>query len=266
MNQIVMPDIFEDKIVKALEFLKRFEPEDGYWVSFSGGKDSQVIYHLCKDAGVKFQAFYCFTTVDPPELIQFIRKNYPDVMWVRPEKNMWRLIIEKGIPPTAKYRYCCYHLKEKHDFQKGKVIVLGIRTQESPRRKIMWTSQVMCEIGGEYSDISSFDEYNIAKLNKNARLLITPILKWQDVDVWNYIKTRKIEYCSLYDEGFERLGCVGCPLAKLEQRLKQFKRWENFKKLYLIAFEKMLQERKRKGLPTSWKTADEVMEWWLFGR
>lgn len=266
MKQIVISTIFEQKVKEALEVLKKLEPEDGYWVSFSGGKDSQVVYHLCKEAGVKFQGFYCFTTIDPPELVQFIRENYPDVLWLRPEKNMWRLIIENGVPPTARYRYCCYYLKEKHAFQKGKVIVLGIRTQESPRRKRMWTSKVMYEKGGEYNEINSFEEYQRIISNSDVRVLINPILNWKDTDVWNYINSRKLKYCSLYDEGFERLGCVGCPLANLEQRLKQFERWRNFKKLYLIAFEKMLQERKRKGLPTTWGTAEEVMHWWLFER
>ena len=45
-----------DKVELAIRRLKGFEPPEGYYVAFSGGKDSQCIYHLCKMAGVKFDA------------------------------------------------------------------------------------------------------------------------------------------------------------------------------------------------------------------
>ena len=63
----------EHKVELAIERLKAFEPPDGYYVAFSGGKDSQCIYHLCQIAGVKFDAHYAITSVDPPELVRFIR-------------------------------------------------------------------------------------------------------------------------------------------------------------------------------------------------
>ena len=68
-----------DKVQKSIERLKAFEPPEGYFLAFSGGKDSQCIYHLAKMAGVKFDAHYSVTTVDPKELVRFIKKEYPDV-------------------------------------------------------------------------------------------------------------------------------------------------------------------------------------------
>ena len=117
------------KVEMAIERLKAFEPPDGYYVAFSGGKDSQCIYHLCQMAGVKFDAHYSVTSVDPPELIRFIREHYPDVEWTRqhysdgkPEHyypdgrpkpiTMWSLIADHTLPPTRKMRYCCAALKE----------------------------------------------------------------------------------------------------------------------------------------------------------
>ena len=44
-----------DKVAEAIQRLQSFEPADGYYVAFSGGKDSQCIYHLCEMAGVKFE-------------------------------------------------------------------------------------------------------------------------------------------------------------------------------------------------------------------
>ena len=119
----------EDKVQKAIERLKAFEPPEGYYVAFSGGKDSQCVYHLCKMASVKFDAHYSVTGIDPPELMRFLKKNYPDVIWDyhywndekpehyfpdgRPKQlTMWSLIADHTIPPTRQARYCCSALKE----------------------------------------------------------------------------------------------------------------------------------------------------------
>lgn len=129
-----------DKVDAAIARLKRFEPPDGYYVAFSGGKDSQCVYHLCQMAGVKFDAHYAVTSVDPPELVQFIKEYYPDA-WegrVRQYKDgkpvtMWSLIEKHTIPPTRKSRYCCAELKEPGG--KGRVVVTGVRWAESANRK-----------------------------------------------------------------------------------------------------------------------------------
>lgn len=102
----------EDKVTTAIKRLKTFEPPEGYYVAFSGGKDSQVIYHLCKEAKVKFDAHYNITGIDPPELVYFIRENYPDVQRHQHEKSMFQLMEEKGIPTRIK-RFCCAELKER---------------------------------------------------------------------------------------------------------------------------------------------------------
>ena len=67
-----------EKILEAVQILKEYEPLEGYYVAFSGGKDSLCIYYLTKIAGVKADYHYNMTTVDPPELMQFI-KTFDDV-------------------------------------------------------------------------------------------------------------------------------------------------------------------------------------------
>ena len=101
------------KVENAIKRLQSFEPPEGYYVAFSGGKDSQCIYHLCQMAGVKFDAHYNVTSVDPPELVHFIKRQYPDVIFDLPRYadgsriTMWNLIPRKGMPPIRKQRYCC---------------------------------------------------------------------------------------------------------------------------------------------------------------
>jgi phosphoadenosine phosphosulfate reductase len=101
-----------DKIKKSIDRLKAFEPPEGYYLAFIGGKDSQCIYHLAKEAGVNFDAHYNLTTVDPPELVRFIKTNYPDVSIDLPKESMWKLIEKKGLPTRLK-RWCCTELKER---------------------------------------------------------------------------------------------------------------------------------------------------------
>lgn len=128
----------EEKIGRALETIKLFEKtalrmnEEGYYLAFSGGKDSQVIYQLARMAGVKFTAHYHITTVDPPELVRFIRKEYPEVRMERPKMSMWQLIVKKGFPPTRKVRYCCSELKERGG--EGRFVITGVRWAESKKR------------------------------------------------------------------------------------------------------------------------------------
>lgn len=128
-----------DKVQIAMDRLRAFEPPDGYYLAFSGGKDSQCIYHIAEMAGVKFDAHYRVTSVDPPELVRFIKRQYPDVSIDVPHDKdgkpitMWNLIPRKMMPPTRLARYCCSDLKESGG--KGRVTVTGVRWDESSNRK-----------------------------------------------------------------------------------------------------------------------------------
>ena len=123
----------KDKIEVAIERIKMFEPKEGYYLAFSGGKDSIVVKELMNMAGVKYDAHYNNTTVDPPELIYYIRKYHKDVKIEHPEITMWKLIPKKLMPPTRIVRYCCAVLKEGGGI--GRFVVTGVRWAESSRRK-----------------------------------------------------------------------------------------------------------------------------------
>lgn len=92
--------------------------------------------------------------------------------------------------------------------------------------------------------------------------MLNPIVDWTDAEVWEFIHEYNVPYCELYDKGFKRLGCVGCPMANNKAELEAYPKYKN---LYLKAFEKMLDARREKGLPIPphWETADMVMSWWL---
>ena len=129
----------KDKVEVAIDRLKTFEPPEGYYLAFSGGKDSVVIKALADMAGVKYDAHYTNTTVDPPELIHFIKEKHPDVEIVSPKDKdgnyitMWKLIRKKKLPPFRTTRYCCAVLKESQGY--GRMTVTGVRWAESSNRR-----------------------------------------------------------------------------------------------------------------------------------
>lgn len=231
-----------EKITEAVAILKKYEPPEGYYVSFSGGKDSLCIYWLTKIAGVKADYHYNMTTVDPPELVQFIR-TFDDVEICHAgiDKTMWNLIIKKGIPPTRFMRYCCKELKEHGG--KGRIKILGVRSEESAKRK--------------GRSVVNFD----SPLGK----VINLIYDWTEEDVWQFIYCNLIDYCKLYDEGWERLGCIGCPFAYHVQIEKQFEHYPLYMKAYINSFDKMLTYQESIGKKRrKWKSALEVFDWWVY--
>lgn len=260
----------EEKIAHAVSYLKMFEAAalamspEGYYLAFSGGKDSQVIYQLAVMARVKFTAHYHITTVDPPELFYFIRKEYPDVYMDKPETTMWDLIVKKGFPPTRMVRYCCSDLKERGG--EGKFVLTGVRWEESRKRK----NRKLVEIDGHGDLFLNSDNDKKRRLIENCQIkgkrFLNPIIDWTDEEVWVFIHRYVHRYCELYDLGFSRIGCIGCPLVSRRKREKEFARYPKFKEAYIRAFARMLQERPPKPIQeTSWKNAEEVYQWWLYG-
>lgn len=129
----------EDRIQHAIARLQAFEPPEGYYLAFSGGKDSVVIKALADMAGVKYDAHYNHTSCDAPELVRFIKDEYPDVAIDFPRDKdgkrvtMWNLIPKKLMPPTRMVRYCCQYLKETQS--DGRLTITGVRWAESANRK-----------------------------------------------------------------------------------------------------------------------------------
>ena len=101
---------------------------------------------------------------------------------------------------------------------------------------------------------------------RKHKITVNPIVEWTEADVWEFIKAESVPYCELYDCGFKRLGCVGCPMASQKERLRQFELWPKLKIAYLNAFERMIKRRLERGkTPGNWENggAEAVMKWWL---
>lgn len=257
----------QKKIAHSVELLRKaerlamaYDSEYGYYLAFSGGKDSQCLYHIAKLAGVKFRAHMNLTSVDPPEVIRFVKTQYPDVELIKPKDSIFNIAVKKKILPTRRVRWCCEEYKETAGA--GKVTLIGIRKAESSRRAKR--NEVEINNHSFSGDLIGLEAYRKEKTEKAKRrksnpknnqvtivnadgertlgcihgkesLLISPIIHWTDSDVWTFLNTLFIAHCELYDQGFTRIGCILCPMAQTKQKYKEMERWPHVKRNWIKA-------------------------------
>ena len=250
-------------------------------ICISGGKDSGVITELAVRSGIPCEFLHSHTTADAPETVRFVRSEFKRLeekgykctvnmpVYKGQRTSMWSLIPQKLMPPTRLVRYCCAVLKETGGA--GRFICTGVRWAESASRK---------NNRGIYEKLGATKDKNIILANDNdkkrmlfencrlkAKRVVNPIIDWADKDVYGFLEDAKATMNPLYAEGQCRVGCVGCPIAGKKGREAEFARWPKYKQLYLNAFKRMLEERKRRGkLDGSWRmgtTAEDVFRWWM---
>lgn len=144
-----------DLIRKSEPLALRLDPVNGFYNTFSGGKDSQVLYYLVKLAGVKHKTHMNLTSIDPPEVIRFVRTQYPDVEMIKPRMSIYDMAKKKHILPTMRIRWCCAEFKESRGA--GKVTLIGIRREESVRRAKR--GEISTEIKGKRAE-ETFDQWS----------------------------------------------------------------------------------------------------------
>ena len=267
----------QKKMMYSIELLKKAESlalayggsSSGYYLAFSAGKDSQALYHIAELAGVKFDAHMNLTSVDPPEVIRFVKKSYPEVDLIKPKKSIYQLAVEKQILPTMRVRWCCAEYKEMSGA--GRVTLIGIRHQESSRRakrneveissrKFSGTLEGLDEYRQELKakrarrkskkdgvNITNADqEQTLGCISGKESILISPIIHWTEEDVWEFLnKVMEVPHCSLYDEGWHRLGCIGCPMSSRKQKIIENQRYPHVKRNWIKAIKAI---RKRGGI------------------
>ena len=247
-------------------------------VTDSGGKDSQVCKELALRAGIPFEIQHNHTTADAPETVRFVRqeaKRFEELgikytinmpMYRGQRTSMWNLIPQKLMPPTRLIRYCCAVLKETGGA--GRFIATGVRWAESANRKNNRGIYEKSSPDKERRIILNNDNDDKRMLFENCRLkakrVVNPIVDWKDDDVWQFLLDAKAPVNPLYAEGWCRVGCIGCPLAKKKGRQAEFTRWPQYKQLYINAFEKMMEVRANSGKNRwiGWSGQD-VFNWWM---
>ena len=236
-----------------------YDPDEGFYNTFSGGKDSQALFHIVKMAGVKFQTHMSLTSVDPGDVIRFVKTEYPSVVRHKPKMSIFQKAVERKILPTMRIRWCCADFKESAGA--GKVTLIGIRAEESARRAKRHEVEVRSKkFSGNLDEFEEWskseierkqkrtkrklneDEFSIKSdnevrcINGKDSILISPIFDWTEKDVWYFLNNViKAPHCSLYDEGYSRLGCILCPMSQYKQKVKEMKRFPHVKRNWIEA-------------------------------
>lgn len=247
-------------------------------VTYSGGKDSDVILQIGKNAKVPFEVLHNHTTADAPETVYHIRNVFRELelegikctidkpVYKGKRTSMWNLIPQKLMPPTRLVRYCCAVLKEKGGT--GRFIATGVRWDESAARKNNRGTMEVIHRDREKRLILQDDNDEARRTFETCKLkgkrVVNPIVEWKTDDVLQYIEDQKIAINPLYGCGFDRVGCVGCPLAGTEDRQFEFAMFPAFKKNYIRAFDRMLEARMKSGKSTeNWENGIDVFHWWM---
>ena len=258
----------QDKIEYSINLLRKSEkmalkmdPENGFYLAFSGGKDSQALYHIAKMAGVRFKAHMNLTSIDPPEVIRFVKKFYPDVELIKPKMSIYDMALKKHMLPTRVMRWCCAEYKEMSGG--GKVTLIGIRNSESARRAKR--KEVSTEIKRKRTE-ESFDQWSkheekmVACVGGKDKILISPIINWTERDVWEFLNSNNIPHCSLYDEGYKRIGCILCPMSNRKQKIKDCKRFPHVQHKWIQTIQKLIDAG---YINHNFQEAEFGFKWWI---
>lgn len=249
-------------------------------ITYSGGKDSDVLLRLAENSGIPFEVRHSLTTADAPETVYHVRDTFRRMeekgvkcvidAHVQPDGSrltMWNLIPRTLMPPTRLVRYCCAILKEGGG--KGRFVATGVRWAESQKRKSRGLIEVQNkDIRKRLTLMNDNDETRMQFENcrMKGERVVNPIVGWTTADVWDYVTAEHIPMNPLYRCGFCRVGCIGCPMAG-KSRTMEFAMYPKIKLAYIRAFDRMLEERRRRGKMDGgmrWgETGLDVFNWWM---
>lgn len=235
------------KIKRSQRIIREwYEKHNGnVYVAFSGGKDSTVLLHLIRSMYPEVKGVFCDTGLEYPELKQFV-KTFDNIEIIRPKMSFIKVIEKYGYPIISKtnsmaisryrnttnpiqkeYRkygtkngkfigksgvipkkwhylinapfkiseQCCEVMKKRpfHNFENNSGLkpFIGLMASDSNSRKIYYLK-------------NGCNAFNL-KYPKSF-----PLGTWKEEDIWNYIKKFNLKYCSIYDTGIKRTGCLFC--------------------------------------------------------
>lgn len=256
-----------EKIAASIILLQQGEPlalsmnpNQGYWLGFSGGKDSVVLLSLAKLSGVKFHAEYHVVGNDAPSTVYFIREHFPEVHFWHPKEKFIPLVRKKGLP-TMQRRFCCERTKEAGG--KGEVVLVGVRAEESRKRAAYSEVEIFSRRkeheGKDHSrDVEWLKEVEHQCLKGQDRVMVRPLLNWTEDDIWEYTYKYHLPVNPNYQR-FGRVGCMFCPFASAAQIMAYSREYPDFHRALMDALHVYWDKCDTHYL----SSPEEYFDWWL---
>lgn len=222
-------------------FVSRMGGPEKVYCSFSGGKDSTVLLHLCRVLYPDMLAVFCSTGNEYPEIVRFVNEQKAagaNIQIIRPKitpREVWAkygfpLIGKESADKVHKIRvnpasktaqtflgngYFClakrwrYLLTESYEVspaccKKLKKDPFRSFEKETGRRPI--TGVMASESNMRVGQWVRSGGCNVFGEKSASR----PLSIWTEADVWDYILRENLAISEIYHKGAKRTGCMGC--------------------------------------------------------
>lgn len=253
-----------------------YETNNGrVYVGFSGGKDSTVLLHIARSIYPDIPAVFCDTGLEYPEIKEFVKQH--DNITIRPKMTFKQVIDKYGYPIISKIqsmaisRYRNTKRQDQRDYRlngricskTGKKLVAGVISKkyhyliDAPFKiserccdilkknpfKIYSKETGRVPMTGEMASDGMSRRLQYLKKGCNSYITkkSTPLGHWLDKDIWQYLKDNDLPYCSVYDTGVDRTGCIFCMYGIYQEGTpNRFQRMKtSHPKLYAYCMEKL---------------------------
>lgn len=252
----------DEKIAIAQKAIREFVEHfgiDGIYISFSGGKDSTVLIHLCRQLYPDLVGLYSDTGLEFPEIRDFVQ-TFDNITIVTPKMHHREMLKKCGYPVVSKEQAeWIYRIRSGTSSGAIQKAFYGLNLDGTPTRfklseqwkyllnapfnigsgcckemKLKPIAEYVKKTGrvpimGTTASESAlraqkFMQYGFYNL-EGKKAQCTPMSIWTDEDVWEYIRRFNLPYCKIYDMGYDRTGCVFCMFgAHLDKEPNRFQK------------------------------------------
>ena len=252
----------DEKIAIAQKAIREFVEHfgvDGIYISFSGGKDSTVLIHLCRQLYPDLVGLYSDTGLEFPEIREFVQ-TFDNITIVTPKMHHREMLKKCGYPVVSKEQAeWIYRIRSGTSSGAIQKAFYGLNLDGTPTRfklseqwkyllnapfnigsgcckemKLKPIAEYVKKTGrvpimGTTASESAlraqkFLQYGFYNL-EGKKAQCTPMSIWTDDDVWEYIHRFNLPYCKIYDMGYDRTGCVFCMFgAHLDKEPNRFQK------------------------------------------
>ena len=248
LEVIILADI-DLLITKAIKLIQLQEPEEGYILFFSGGKESCLCKKLMDLAGVNYTAWYASVGGEDKSLLDFIVKEYPDVKIMNSEKNIFDYVKSKGYLPTV-YNMFCHNIMHEAVFKISDFSsksVRGYRYGDIPNRYVK----------GEI--------YEYEEKRKPCRYLkktiVSPLFFWYKKDVMEAIDKLRVTIYYTYYLGEKTHSCPFCLHLPRDKRVSFYYEYDDLAKKWKAVAQYCYDNNI--SLQRRFKSAEEYFYWWI---